>query len=119
MNFIGLVLAISIWHEKQQIVALAVGFIFMALGCLIYAVGVMEEKKEIREKAKRSFWRKNIWILSFIPLSLVHNILSGSWYTAPYPIPANNGWIVRLGLFWLVYLGGGLLVMHRMREPQE
>ncbi|MGE8207451.1 helix-turn-helix domain-containing protein [Heyndrickxia sp. NPDC080065] len=102
LNFIGLILAWLFWYEKQQVmVAIAIGFIFIALGLMIFAVGMNFSSKESKITAKRNFWLINIWLISYIPLFLTYNIL----YThtlAPYKMSPRS-YIVDMP-FWIVYI---------------
>ena len=83
-NFIGLVIACAVWYEEQVAMAVVIGLVLMAMGCMVFGVGFSNSTSN-REKAKRNFWIINIWLLAFIPLSFVYNV----FYTgmiAPYPI---------------------------------
>ena len=52
-NFIGLVVAIMIWKEKQTSFSVAVGLSLMAVGVMIFVIGqFIGENKE-----KASFWK--------------------------------------------------------------
>lgn len=90
MNFIGLVVSGVVWKEQQDTVALAIGLIFMAMGCMIFGVGMYESRKDTRQKAARRFWIVNIWMLSFLPVSLAYNIRMYR-SMAPWPIIGDYG----------------------------
>ena len=112
LNLIGLILASGVWYEEQTPMAIVIGFIFMAIGCMVFGVGLACSTQNKKE-AKRLFWMINIWLLIFMPLSFVYNVLfTGS--NAPYPLPVNplmsyslfdlrNPRIV-FPIFWLVYI---------------
>ncbi|SHI21435.1 Helix-turn-helix [Sporobacter termitidis DSM 10068] len=107
-NFIGLIVSVMIWHEKQAASAVAAGLILMAIGCVSFAVGQTIGADETKVKAKRYYWLINLWALMFIPLSLCFNVLDGFFggYTgliAPYPLLGNS--FVTYGLCWLAYFG--------------
>ena len=104
---IGLILACVIWYERQTAVALAVGGILMAMGCLNFCVGAAFATKNV-QRAKCLFWTINIWPLTFVPLSCIYNMLLGS-FPAPYPLLLNP--ITALPVFWLVYIGFCLCVV--------
>ena len=108
MNFIGLVLACAIWYQDQNSTAFSVGLVFMALGCMIFGIGLASGASDI-EKAKRIFWISNIWILTFIPLSLLYNRLF-TGFSAPYPV-FGYGSLIAFFVFWLVYLMNCLCVV--------
>ena len=101
-NLIGLIIAAMIWHEEQTAAATAVGLLFLVIGSMIYAIGMVISGSEAKSQAKRSFWLVNIWTLSFIPLSLLYN--AGGMPLAPYPVLVGS--TIKYGLFWLVYIGG-------------
>lgn len=101
MDFIGLILSCAIWYEKQMPVALVAGLIFMALGCMIFGVGLTSSAPGERKRAKQNFWTVNIWLLSFLPLSFVYNLLFFG-QTAPYPLFAVP--LAAFPIFWAVYI---------------
>lgn len=100
----GLLAAAMLWYEKQTAIATAIGLLLMVMGCVIYAIGMTVGDPASRPRAKRRFWALNLWLLPFIPLSMVYNILAGGFGTAPYPIPVYP--LVGYVLFWVIYLGG-------------
>lgn len=116
LNLIGLIAAAMIWYERQTAAATAAGLILMVAGCVFYGIGILKANGEAKGRAKKTFWSVNVWILPFIPLSMVYNILFGSFGTAPYPIltgPVSG--FVGFVLFWIVYIGIGTaveLVLH-------
>lgn len=105
LNFIGLVVAIIVWIEKQTAEAVAIGLIFMAMGCMITAVG--QFVGEYRKSALRWFAVINVWFLILIPISCVFNCIQGilggfGWSIMPIPQLGNS--YIAYGLCWLVYL---------------
>ena len=116
-NCMGLILAAMVWHEEQTATATAIGMILYVVGCMVYGIGMTVSDQATKAWAKRSFWSINIWVLSFLPMSLVYNILAGGSFTAPYPISVGS--MAFYGLFWTVYIGAGTmaeLLIHRKRE---
>ncbi len=103
LNFIGLILACAVWYENQTATALVLGAVVMLVGCLNFAIGQSAAARNA-EKAKGFFWTFNIWILSFMPLSLVYNALF-SYSLAPYPLLFGPYYILQYPAFWLVYIG--------------
>ena len=99
-NFIGLIVSSAVWYEKQVSMAIVIGLVFMALGCMIFGIGLTGEVKN-KEKAKQTFWTINIWLLALLPLSFVYNVLF-SHATAPYPLVGSPP--VLFPVFWLVYI---------------
>ena len=120
LNLIGLIAAAMIWYERQTAAATAAGLILMVAGCVVYGTGILRADGEAKGRAKKTFWSVNVWILPFIPLSMVYNILFGGLGTAPYPIltgPVSG--FVGFALFWIVYIGIGTaveLALHARRE---
>lgn len=111
----GLLTAVMLWYEKQTAIATAIGLLLMVMGCVIYAIGMTVGEPASRPRAKRWFWMGNVWLLPFIPLSMVYNVLAGGFGTAPYPIPVNS--LVGYGLFWTIYLGGCGALEWRLLRP--
>lgn len=107
-----------LWYEKQTAIATAIGLLLMVMGCVVYAIGMTMGEPASRPRAKRRFWAVNLWLLPFIPLSLLYNNLMGGFASAPYPIPVNS--LVAYGLFWVVYLGGcGALEWRLLRGAKQ
>jgi len=106
LNFIGLIAAIMVWIKEQTPIAVAAGLILMAAGCMIFCVGQIIGTGDSRTSAKKSFIVINAWILLFIPISCIFNILDGmlggfSWRIAPLPLMGNS--FKTLGICYLVY----------------
>lgn len=101
LNFIGLIIASAVWYEEQVAMAFVIGLVFMALGCMVFGIGVLGSSQNTKERAKFNFWTVNIWLLCFMPFSFVYNVLfSGS--TAPYPLLGSP--LFTFPLFWLIYI---------------
>lgn len=118
-NCMGLILAAMIWHEEQTATATAIGLILYVIGCMLYGIGMTVSEQATKARAKRSFWSINIWVLPFLPMSLVYNILAGGRFTAPYPIPVGS--MAYYGLFWIVYIGsctGAEIFLYRKKNAQ-
>ncbi|MCD8146997.1 MAG: helix-turn-helix domain-containing protein [Clostridiales bacterium] len=97
-NFIGLVTAVGIWLTYYTELSVMVGFILMAMGCAVFAIG--QFLGENARSAARWFWLINVWLLALMPISCVFNVLSG-WYLAP--IPDLRGYFEVDALCWLCY----------------
>lgn len=113
-NFMGIVVASLIWYEKQVATATAIGLILLIMGCMIYGIGMTVADKGTKMKAKRAFWTLNVWTLTFIPLSMGYNSLTGAAGAAPYPI--FGGSFVEYMVIWIVYIGIGTvcnLILHQ------
>ena len=104
INFIGLVVAIMIWIERQISSSVAAGLILMAVGIMIFVMG--QFLGENKEQSSRWFWIVNVWILVLIPISCIFNIFQGilfrySWMFSPLPDLGNS--IGLYLLFWVFY----------------
>lgn len=105
LNFIGLIVAIIIWIEEQNPSSVAIGFIVMAFGCMIFVIGqLLGENVKL---ASKYFWLLNVWLLSLMPISCIFNFLQGTlggfWWTFT-PIPQMGNSYVAYGLCWLFYI---------------
>lgn len=105
LNFIGLIVAIIIWIEEQSPSSVAIGFIVMAFGCMIFVIGQLTGENV--KAASKYFWLLNMWLLSLIPVSCIFNILQGTlgefWWTFT-PIPQMGNSYIAYGLCWLFYI---------------
>lgn len=101
LNFIGLMIAWAIWYEQQTATALVVGLAFMALGCMVFGVGLFSAREDTRTKAVFDFWLANIWLLAFIPLSSLYDLVF-TGYAAPYPLGNPFAAAVLFGPVYLV-----------------
>jgi transcriptional regulator with XRE-family HTH domain len=108
LNFIGLIVSFAVWHEEQVPMALVIGLIFMAMGCMVFGIGLACSTID-KEKAKRFFWSINIWLLSFIPLSCIYHLALGNMNLAPYPLMFSP--IIAFPIFWFVYIIACLTVI--------
>jgi len=103
MSFIGLIVSNGLWYEEQTPMAIVAGLILMAVGCMVFGIGLAYSSQNVTQ-AKRRFWTINIWLLSFIPMSLIYNALF-SFTLAPYPLALlSYGSINAVFFFVLMYL---------------
>ncbi len=105
LNVIGLAITSAIWYEYQTTMALLIGLIFFAVGCMIFGVGCIASRSissdmRLNKSIKRTFWKINIWILSFFVLSVLYNIIFGG-IAAPYPLMYG---VISYISFWAVYI---------------
>lgn len=107
LNFLGVIVSSAVWYEEQVPMALVIGLVFMAVGCMVFGIGLAAPTLN-REKAKRTFWTINIWLLAFLPLSFVYNILFRHT-PAPYPLVGTP--LIAFPVFWLVYVAICLCVV--------
>ncbi|MCD8051952.1 MAG: helix-turn-helix domain-containing protein [Clostridiales bacterium] len=104
LNFIGLVTAIGIWVIWYTQLSVVVGFVLMAAGCAVFAVGQL--LGENTRSAARWFWLVNVWLLALMPISCVFNALDGTfggfwWRLSPIPELGNS--YITYVLCWLFY----------------
>ena len=107
LNFLGMILSAAVWYEKQTAMALVIGCGVMAAGCTLFYIGLVNDVSQERKKALRNFWVANIWLLSFLPMAFIFNIVT-TGVGAPYPIISGMWWYYPL--FWLCYFAVGLAV---------
>lgn len=107
-DLLSIVLSAFIWYETQEAGALIAGFVFLIFALMLHMIGSRWAKGKEELLLKLRFWKVNIWLVLFLPLSLVYNILALGW-PAPYPLIAMNR-LVFYVLFWLLYLGLGTAV---------
>ena len=110
LNGAGLIAAVAIWVERQTAYAVAIGLIAMLIGTGIFLLGQWPTGRE-QEAARRFFLLPNLWILPFIPLSCLFNLLDGvmggfSGQLAPIPLLGNS--LVSFSLYWILYLVFGI-----------
>lgn len=102
-NFMGLISAVMIWMEEQTPVSVAVGFIVMAFGCMLGAIG--QFVGDNKAQARRWFLGINIWFLILMPASCIFNFIQARgrhWWTFS-PIPQSRNSPMSYLLFWLLY----------------
>jgi transcriptional regulator with XRE-family HTH domain len=109
LNFIGLIVAIAIWHYEHTPMAIVGGLIFMAVSCMVFGIGWANSTQNV-EKAKRLFFVINIWFFAFIPMSFLYNVLF-TRSIAPYPVFGWSQSIISIPAFFLVYLAVCLTVV--------
>ncbi len=118
LHFLGFIAACYIWYEKQYaMAAIATGLILIALGLMIFAIGMCVSAKGTKRAAKQSFWLMNIWLISFIPVSLIYNILFRH-------MPASSLMSTKSYMFdmpfWIVYIVVCLSVLFVQKiRPQQ
>ncbi len=123
-NLAGLVVAICIWVAWQTVVSVAVGFVLMAIGCAIFAVGQYVGAQ--KQDAKEIFTLRIVWPLARMPRSCSFNMIDGvrggfSWQLMPIPELGNS--LLSYCLCWLVYLalciGTDIVVWGRRKERRS
>ncbi|HNX62730.1 MAG TPA: helix-turn-helix transcriptional regulator [Candidatus Limiplasma sp.] len=117
LDFIGLIVSCAVWYEEQVPMALVIGLILTALGCMVFLIGMVISEPSERAQAKRNFWSINIWFISFMPVSFLYNMLI-TGLPAPYPMFVLNG-IPAFLIMWLVYFALCLTVVRLHRKGDQ
>ena len=116
-NLIGVIASAMIWYDEQNAAAIAIGAIFIVIGCMIYGIGITISDEETKSIAKQKFISINIWTVPFIPLAAACNTLLGSGHIAPYPIMVNPP--IAFVAFWIIYLAIGILTDLRIAKNKK
>lgn len=116
LNVIGVVMACFLWSETQRNGAIVAGLIFIILGTMIFFVGISQSSGKDKKIYIYKFWKINIWLVSFVPVSVFYNTLFG--VVAPYPILFANC-LLMFVIFWLVYISGVLFITYFLRKKEK
>jgi len=116
-NFLGLIVASMIWYERQNTISVLPGLILIVVACMIYGIGMSVSDIKSKESAKRIFWSVNVWLLVFIPMSMIYNILMNAKAAAPYPLLIGSH--ARYALFWMVYIIVGVVTNLIVHKPKK
>ncbi len=121
LNFIGVLMSCAVWYETLEVGSLIIAVVFLALGCMVFGIGMVECDPATKARAKGNFWRVNIWLLTFPPLSVLYNTLMDA-PPAPYPqLITFAGWplwacLGVYALFWAVYIAVCTVVTVRQAQ---
>lgn len=99
---LGTVLCELIWYEKQVTGAIMGGVVFIILGVMVHGIGSSENTQAEKQAAGARFWKVNIWIAAFVPLSSVYTWLTVQMVMPYPPIYANA--FHEFIIFWIIYL---------------
>lgn len=114
-TLMGIVVSAVVWYEEQSAVASASGLILLIMGCMIHGIGLTVSDRASAGRARMFFVKINLWVLPFVPLSLVLNILLGGRGPAPYPVLSSAKFI----LFLAVYLAIGITGTLALRRTSK
>lgn len=106
LNLLGVVISGLIWYSVQETAAVTAGIVFVILGVMVHEIGLLQSGKRRRLPAEYRFWRINVWLVVFIPLSVTYNLLMQG-IPAPYPMMISGYMYIDFALFWIVYLMSG------------
>ena len=112
LNIIGLMTAIFGWYSYQRPIWTALGLFLQIFGCAGFMVGQYLPTVN-KDAAKWRFIRANCWLVSFIPLALICNMITGFGFHQFRPIPIlfwrTRLRVLRLALWPCCYLGFNLI----------
>lgn len=122
LNFIGLAAALITWYAEQTPSSILIGVVLLAVGTMVFEIGMRIGREENRKKVKKTFWSINLWLLLLIPYSLCFNVLDGLLggfvpTIAPCIELGNSLEVFALG--WLIYIAvcvaGDCLILKKVR----
>lgn len=105
VNIIGFIVSIITWLELQRVYSVGIGIIATIIGIVLYCYG---QPMNYLKKHKKIYWTINVWIIAFVPLSIIYNILCGvlggySPLAAPIPLIGNSfGAYILFFVFYVV-----------------
>lgn len=111
MNIMGNLSACVLWYEWQRAWCILVGALFLIAGGMLYAMARFAFPVDREKTPYKVWWRGNIWLVLFIPLAVVYNLLTVG-LLAPYPLMSGVPGL--LSWFWVIYIGAGTAVMYGM-----
>jgi hypothetical protein len=77
---VGLILSAIGWSEEQTASGAGGGWIVMAMGCMIFAVGRTLGEGNSCRQADKIFWPLNLWLLAPVPLAaLAWGCCASAW----------------------------------------
>ena len=117
LNLMGVLATAMIWHEEQKVASAASGIFLVIFGCTIYGVGMVISDVATKTKAKGIFALINVWIIMFIPLSILYNLLLSGFVMAPYPVFMGSN--AKYALFWIIYIAIGVVVDFAIYKTKE
>jgi len=118
LNFIGFIIACAVWVDKQVSMATVIGLIIMAFGCMSFGIGYIFSTQN-KEKALRLFWKINVWLIAFLPLSAIYNLIFSRLF-APFPLLFGYHYnLILFPAFWAVYFGICAAVLIRYRRKNR
>lgn len=106
LNAVGLIAAFAIELTKQTPLSIGIGFIILIMGTGIFKAGQIINSDKKRH-ARNLFAAVNIWLLMFIPLSQIANIIAGvthGFSPSISPFPEIESTFTALTVFIILYL---------------
>lgn len=83
---------------------------------MIFFVGVSQSNGKDKKIYIYKFWKINVGLVSFVPISVFYNVLFG--VIAPYPILFANYFLVFV-MFWLVYVSGVMYITYSLGKKEK
>ncbi len=111
LNFVGLIVALTIWVDKQSPFSVMIGLIFMTMGMMTFFAG--QYVGEYKNKAKKQFWTINIWLLVLMPYSFIFNLIQsiiGGYSLTIQPTLNLGNSLILYGLGWVIYIAISILL---------
>lgn len=116
LNVIGVVMACFLWSETQRNGAIVAGLVFIILGTMLFFVGISQSNGKDKKIYTYKFWKINVWLVSFVPISFFYNVLFG--VVAPYPIPFANYLLVFV-IFGIAYISGATYITYSSGKKEK
>ncbi len=117
LTILGIIMSSFIWYATQEVGGIIAGLVFIVLGIMIFSIGTYQSTGKEKIIVKSKFWKINIWIVTFIPLAMVYNILIGG-ILAPYPLLASNTYYQFIA-FWIIYIVICSIIMYLQIKKEK
>lgn len=98
LNALGLIITVLLWTHYQTNLCYIPVFVCNIGSLIIYTVGLSVCSASEINQVKKKFWGTNIWLMAFIPVSL---LMGKGLFFISYPIV----WLSTLILYILICLG--------------
>lgn len=125
INACGLILSLVFWMAWQDWRSMAAGLILPVLGSAVFCLGNAETgSREEKENQFRQFWKINIWLVSFVPFSLMWSgavmlVLTYSFWAVPWPGSLPLGSQLLFWMLWAAGCAGICWTLSRRTNPEK
>ena len=116
LNVVGVVLSCFLWSETQRNGAIVAGLVFIILGTMIFFVGISQSSGKDKQIYSYKFWKINVGLVSFVPISIFYNAMFG--VVAPYPIPFTN-YLMVFVIFGIAYISGVTYITYSLGKKEK
>lgn len=118
LDLLGIMMSCLIWPETVNVGPIIAGSVFLVLGVMVHMIGIIQISGNQKVLAKCRFWKLNIWMILFLPLSVIWNTVTVQM-PAPYPLVYENTYHLFV-VFWIIYLCVcGLVMWICMNKEKE